>query len=297
MRVDCSEVKTLKECKRKHLFSSRNRFHVVPKKPADNLRFGTVWHDCLHELYLAKDPTYKLDEILGRKPCTEAGIPELERTLTNMLQGYYEGPFMEDIARYKVLDIERGFNIVVERPAGPIEICGSIDMVCVDKTDLTLVGFEHKSAKNFRPDVYDALDEQPRLYFWALGILWDTIPAFREAAPNGVKGILLNQVKKLITKFEYKRVMCIYSDNETQVFINDFIDKASAIEEGNFKDTPEPGYMKCQMCDYAPLCLKFGYAEPSGTDELTNVKDADGNELFEVRQIDHLDEKEAKYNS
>lgn len=302
MRVDCSEVKTFKECKRKHLFSSRNRYHIVPKKPNDNLVFGTVWHNCLHELYLAARQdgadyaAVKLDEILERKPCEQAGVPELDRTLANMLKGYFEGPFLEDIVTYTVIDVERGFNIEAYTLTGSIAICGSIDMICINNVEGTLVGFEHKSAKNFRPDVYDALDEQPRLYYWALKDMWEHDANLQKLAPNGVGKIILNQVKKLVTKFEYKRVECIYSDAELEVFLADFINKASMIQTGSLQsEMPEPGYMKCQMCDYAPLCIKYGYSLPNNVEDVVATLDEEGNALYEVRKVDHLDEKEAQY--
>lgn len=302
MRIDCSEIKTFKECKRKHFYSSRNRCHIVPKKPADNLVFGTTWHNCLHELYLtARDKgteatAAKLDEIITRQPCVQAGIPELTRTLDNMLKGYYEGPFLEDIAKYKVVDIERGFNITVVEAYTSIEICGSIDMICIDESKGTLIGFEHKSAKNFRPDVYDALDEQPRLYYWALKHIWNDSIALQELAPNGVECIVLNQVKKLVTKFDYKRVICSYSDEELDAFMSKFISDALKVDS-EFDATPEPGYMKCQMCDYAPLCIKYGYAEPKDVNDIIATKDADGAELFEIRQTDHLDEKNETFHN
>ena len=47
MRVDVSEVKSYRECKRKHQFSSRNRFHLRSTIPNPNLVFGTQFHEVL----------------------------------------------------------------------------------------------------------------------------------------------------------------------------------------------------------------------------------------------------------
>ena len=309
MRVDVSEVKTFRECKRKHQFSSRNRFHLRPKTPNDNLIFGTQFHEVLHSMYLGTT----LDKILEWIN-NEVVDSVLWKVMDNMATGYYNGPYQTDKDKYAVIDIEKSFNyplapvdnnfvnyhaeliddkwVAIDNETGEICdmicACGSIDMVAVDTDTGELVGFEHKTAKNFRPEVYDLVDEQPRLYSWALKqILEDYHKQGKLLDIDKTGPIFLNQVKKLSSKFDYHRSVCKYSDEDLNNFMKGFIESARQINEG--KDTsvlPEPGFMKCQMCDYADLCMHYGYEHIEKQELLKEFEDA-----FEERDIDHLDEK------
>lgn len=315
MRIDVSEVKTYRECTRKHQFSSRNRFHLKPVIPNDNLVFGTQFHECLAMMYLGTS----LDKIL------EFVNDEVKdsvhwKVMDNMVKGYYNGPYQADKDRYVVVDIEKSFNYpigakgyfgdldkltYVLNPADewyavdedgvtyePIIACGSIDMICIDVTTGQLVGFEHKTAKNFRPEVYDLVDEQPRLYSWALKkILEDYHKKGKYLEVLEIGPIYLNQVKKLQTKFDYKRSICKYTDIDLAQFMRSFINSAQEISRGR-NVLPEPGYMKCSMCDYADLCMHYGY-NPIDKDEL--LQEFDGE--FVERDVDHLEEKTSRHNA
>lgn len=54
----------------------------------------------------------------------------------------------------------------------------------------------------------------------------------------------------------------------------------------NYEALPQPGFMKCQMCDYASLCEGIGY-----NDVDMNYVNEEFGEEYQVRDIDHLDEK------
>jgi CRISPR/Cas system-associated exonuclease Cas4 (RecB family) len=282
MRIDVSEIKTYRECKRKHQFSSRNRFHLVPTKPADNLIFGTQFHEILHSIYLG----VPLDKILAwiDKEITD---PVYWKTATAMAEGYYKEIYLpQDKDRYKVIDIEKAFEFPI---TGDSEIvaCGSIDMIALDVQTNELVGFEHKTAKNFRPDVYNFVDEQPRLYSVALRkILEEYKKTGRVANDVTIGPIYLNQVKKLQRSFDACRTECRYSEEDLSRFMKSFVASAKDISEDNKEELPEPGYMKCQMCDYADLCMHYGYA-PINKDELLDEFEGE----YHEREVDHLDEK------
>lgn len=319
MRIDVSEVKTFRECKRKHLYSSRNRFHLRPITPNDNLIFGTQFHEALAMMYLGTS----LDKILEWVNL-EVTDKDALRMMNTMVTGYYEGPYQEDKDNFVVIDVEKSFNYPIgvkdvdpetgyldsihyEKDADgnwiavsvygevlePIIACGSIDMVCIDVRSGKLVGFEHKTAKNFRPDVYNLVDEQPRLYSWALKKILEDYHAqgkYTEVQETGP--IYLNQVKKLLSKFSYQRVACEYKENDLERFMQAFVNTAGRISEQREEDTlPEPSYMKCQMCDYATLCMHYGYADIN-KDDL--VEEFEGE--YEVRDHDHLDEKAQRHN-
>lgn len=314
MRVDVSEVKTYRECGRKHLYSSRNRFHLRSTIPNPNLVFGTQFHEVLAMMYMGTD----IDKILEWIN-VEVTDSVHWKVMDNMAKGYYHGPYQKDKNRYVVIDIEKSFNYsvgAIDDNMFPIKefvkdengvwwgvdengvlheaicICGSIDMICIDVETGKLVGFEHKTAKNFRPEVYDKLDEQPRVYSWALKkILEDyhTQGKYLEVLETGP--VYLNQVKKLQTKFAYQRSICEYTDRELKYFMTAFVRTVQEIASGNSGCTPDPSYMKCQMCDYADICMHYGYDEINKDDLL---KEFDGE--FEVRDCDHLDEKAQRHN-
>lgn len=323
MRVDVSEVKTYRECHRKHEFSSRNRFHLAPIKPNDNLIFGTQFHEALAMMYLGST----LDQILEwiTKEVTD---PVHYKVMTTMVTGYYNGPYQKDKDRYQVVDIEKSFNypvgvhdsealgvdpayygieyvkdldgnwVAIDKDGityEPLCICGSIDMVVIDKQTNRMCGFEHKTAKNFRPEVYNLIDEQPRVYSWALmHILEDYHKAGKYLEITETGPIYLNQVKKLQNKFDYERAACSYSPEDLRNFMYLFVrdvERIDTFSNDPLDALPQPGYMKCQMCDYADLCMHYGYANIN-RDELTEEFDGE----FIVRDHDHLDEKAERHN-
>lgn len=314
MRVDVSEVKSYRECKRKHHFSSRNRMHLRSTIPNPNLVFGTQFHEVLAMMYMGTD----IDKILEWINLEVTDSVQW-KVMDNMAKGYYHGPYQKDKNRYVVIDIEKSFNYPVaaiddnmypivtfmkdnegvwwgvdeegERHEA-ICICGSIDMVCIDVETGKLVGFEHKTAKNFRPEVYDKLDEQPRVYSWALKqILYDyhAQGKYEEILETGP--IYLNQVKKLQTKFDYHRSECEYTDSDLYNFMHAFVRTVQQIANDENICNPDPGFMKCQMCDYADLCMHYGYADVSRDELLEEFEGA-----YEVRDCDHLDEKAHRHN-
>lgn len=312
MRVDVSEVKSYRECKRKHQFSSRNRFHLRSTIPNPNLVFGTQFHEVLAMMYMGTS----IDKILEWIN-TEVTDSVHWKVMDCMAKGYYNGPYQEDERRYVVIDIEKSFNYpvatvdsvdIVEYTRDEsgiwrgvdvdgllhetICVCGSIDMVCIDVATGKLVGFEHKTAKNFRPEVYDKLDEQPRVYSWALRkILEDYHKQGKYLEVTEVGPINLNQVKKLQTKFDYHRTPCEYTDSDLCNFMEAFVRSAREIAGNPDVCNPTPGFMKCQMCDYADLCMHYGYADID-KDELLSEFEGE----FEVRDCDHLDEKAQRHN-
>ena len=314
MKIDVSEVKTYRECKRKHEFSSRNRFHLRSTIPNPNLEFGTKFHEVLGKMYMG-EPLEKILNWINENVKDSVQW----KVMDNMARGYYNGPYQQDKERYVVVDIEKSFNYpigavgdnmypivhFVEGDDGnwlgvdengdlheAICICGSIDMICIDKETGKLVGFEHKTAKNFRPEVYDLLDEQPRVYSWALQrILEDYHRAGKYTEVTSTGPIFLNQVKKLQTKFDYHRSVCEYTESDLRNFMLAFMQTVSNIADAPDVCNPDPGFMKCQMCDYADLCMHYGYADIN-KEEL--LKEFEGEYI--VRERDHLEEKPSQHN-
>lgn len=288
-RVDVSEVKTFRECVKKWEYSSRHKFHLRPKINPPAFAFGTLYHEALHAMYLGTD----VDKILAMT-LKEISDPVEERVMTNMITGYYDYPYQVDKERYIVLDIEFGFSMNIpfgEHTQVPdLQLCGSIDMITIDKEDMCLWGFEHKTASRFRPEVYNKMDEQPRLYYEALGLYWDAHKEkLEELGCVGIGGILLNQVKKVQKAFDYRRVVCQYEPKDRERFMKAFLRTAEAIwikTNSTEYELPEPGYMKCQMCQFASVCDHFGYDEAPLQSILKEF-----DEEYSVRDTDHLEEK------
>ena len=279
MRVDVSEIKTKRNCSRQWALSSRNYYHIKPRVESPNLRFGSIFHEGLAGLYLSKGDPVKIDEVVDRTVQQLDGDPELQRVMANMLIGYAREVLPEDLKRYEVIDIEHKFHFGLpeyligsgEEWAKELEICGSIDMILLDRELGAIVGFEHKSCKNFRTLFYNSMDEQPRTYYIALGRYVEKYNEYHKTDyVNG--GIYINEVRKLKTRFEHNRIEPIlYSEEECHRFLIGFKKTAEQIYFAPWQNRgklppPEPSYLKCSMCDFKDACEHYGYMAPDKED-------------------------------
>lgn len=303
MRVDVSEIKSYRACKRSWLLSSRNRFHLRPIVTPSVFAFGTIFHEALHMLYMNVSLEKTMDMV------TREMNPETDVALLAMVPGYFENVLPADLERFKVLDIEHKFEFPVPG-VEDLQVCGSIDMICIDKTTNEIFGFEHKTAKNYRKDNFLWMDEQPRVYTIALQAYVEEYnqrqwkhyaeelakfengeiaeePAAPEIATLG--GIYINEVKKLLRKFDYKRTLCVYAEDDLKNFMEGFF--GSCLQCKHSVDTndvaiPQPSFMGCQMCNFQTICETYKYS--------TLVEDVvldEFSEEFVKRDTDHLDEK------
>lgn len=267
MLVDVSELKSYRDCHRKWALSSRNRMHLTAKKPATALVFGTAFHACLAQMYeQVPVELQKYAEVL---------VQEDFDTLTNIVSRYALEVIPTDLDRFEVLAIEHKFRIPLSEN---ITATGSIDAVLREKATGKIYGFEHKTCKNWRPEFYDLVDEQPQMYFAAI------IKDFGRC-----DGIVINQVKKLKTKLENKRTYCSYSDEEISEFLKWVLVDAKEIQDKKTSNEYRcsPSFMKCQMCDFQPLCLEMRTNSDISvvTQDLMDIYD------FKIRERDHLEEK------
>lgn len=267
VKVDVSELKSFGTCKRQWQLSSRNRYHIRSKVTPPALIFGTQFHEALEQLYLGVDPQKVVDS-----------LPD-ERALQNMVKKYAEQILPADLEQYEVLDLEHHFAITPEELADEdIAICGSVDMVVQDKFDGRMYAFEHKTCQKFREEAYIWMDEQPRVYTWAMK---------QYAAEKGLEfgGIYMNEVRKLIREFDTKRTLCTYSDEDLDNFMQIFFRNCVTLKHTT-DPMPEPSYMSCCTCQYKEICAKFRYERIRKDDILEAFKDD-----FESRTVDHLEEK------
>lgn len=341
MKVDVSEIKTFKACKRQWQLSSRNKFHIVPIVAPSQFAFGTIFHEALAELYLG----VSLDKVMEmvRKEMQS----DDDSALLAMVPGYYKNVLAEDLDRFKVLDIEHHFDIapttsdgeylfdmvqskgpdgnyLYDRNGNPVfepslTVCGSIDMIVLDPAENKIYGFEHKTCKTFRDESYLWMDEQPRVYTWALqqyvreyndkqylAYLKECdrirndyehskhnapVEAFypEEPKPATLGGIYLNEVKKLLRNFQYNRTLCTYTDEDLDNFMQAFFEACTQCKhavDNNSLLLPQPSYMGCSMCSYKTICTTYMYNNLSKDEILDEFK-----EEFKEREEDHLEEK------
>ena len=331
MFVDVSEIKEFRHCKRKWQLSSRNSFHLTPCVQPKAFKLGTVFHECLHKLYLGKD------EAEVEKYCADQlkhDDPKDATMILSMIRGYSRNVIPLD-DHFLPIDIEWHFkyspfelldetgcqlasDMGIADALNDITIAGSIDMIALDVETNQIWGFEHKTAKNFRNDIYLWMDEQPRVYYAALkqwvekyNIMrkskWlidkqefeQKNPGYeyyeREPEPVNLGGVYINEVRKLIRAFEYKRSALRYPDDDLRNFLLSFATSCAEchkmVNNPNLPRNPEPDMMTCMNCQYNTICQTFQYQNITLDGLLKEF-----NLEYEVRKSDHLNEKEEVNN-
>ena len=298
MKVDVSEIKTYKSCKRQWVLTSRNRFHLRPAVTPSHFALGTIFHESLAMLYLG-NPLDKVMAFVRKEMATDNEV-----ALLAMIPGYYRNVLPEDMDRYKVLDIEHHFNFI---PCDPetgevldedVEVCGSIDMIVLDIEENAIYGFEHKTCKNFRDTGFAWMDEQPRVYTYALKLY---VEEYNEKHKNDegfepvtLGGIYINEVKKLLRDFKHKRTLYRYPESDLRNFMRAFFATCCACHRDVVNDdpgVPSPSYMGCSMCDYKTICETYMYATLDKDEVIHEFQ-----EEFKVRESDHLEEKTERSN-
>lgn len=301
MKFDVSDIKTFRSCQRQWKFTSRNRFHLQPVETPPQLIFGTIFHEALHALYMGSS----LDKVMA--DVKREMNPEKDVALLAMIPGYAKEVLPQDLDRFVVLEIEHKFNI----PAGEmlkfygvdydypaiddIELCGSVDMVALDPVENKIYFFEHKTCKDFRDPSYLWMDEQPRLYYGVLAIYVDDYNLKHPDNPVTIGGVYLNEVRKLLRKFQYLRTLCNYPDEDMHHFIKSFvsycIQSYNAVKYNQYC-CPHPDYFKCKMCSYSDACATYMYQDVTKEQLLSDF----GSSIKE-RETDHLDEKAERSNN
>ena len=295
MKVDVSEIKTYKSCRRQWLISSRNGFHLRPLVTPSHFALGTIFHESLHQMYMGV-PLEKVMAFVRKEMSNDSEV-----ALLAMVPGYYREVLPHDLDRFKVLDIEHHFSFV---PADPetgevldpdVEVCGSIDMIVLDVEENAIYGFEHKTCKNFRDSSFMWMDEQPRVYTYALMLYVQEYNAKHpDQEPATLGGIYINEVKKLLRDFKYQRTLCKYPADDLTNFMRAFFGTCCACHKSvveNDPAYPSPSYFGCSMCDYKTICETYMYSTLDKDTVIDEFK-----EEFKVRESDHLEEKTERNN-
>ena len=225
-----------------------------------------------------------------------------EVALLAMVPGYYKNVLPGDLDRYQVLDIEHHFDFIPTDPDtgevldADLHVCGSIDMIVLDPAENAIYGFEHKTCKNFRDSSFMWMDEQPRVYTYALQLYVDEYNAKHpDQEPAILGGIYINEVKKLLRDFKYQRTLCKYPEDDLCNFMRAFFGTCCACHNSvvnNDPGYPSPSYLGCSMCDYKTICETYMYGNLDKDAVLEEFK-----EEFKVRENDHLEEKTERTTS
>ncbi len=262
--------------------SSRNRYHMVPTTTPKALHLGTLFHEALAQLYLGANP----DAVMR---LVKADMGSDETALLNMVPKYYDQVLLNDLAPvseggngWQVLEVEHVFEFPSSIP--DVTCTGAIDLIVYDPANNQILGIEHKTCSQFRDPALIYMDEQPRLYFEALE---HYIPTSQYPhAENG--GIVINEVKKLLRDFQYRRTPCEYSPEDREGFwskwTSDLFNLRAEIESPQH---PDPSYWACQMCDYKSICAQTGYKLLPDVETLVQNYSTE----YEIRVRDHLEEK------
>lgn len=325
MKIDVSEIKAFKGCRRQWELSSRNKFHLRPKVTPASFALGTIFHEALAQAYLGVSQD-KVMEMVRKEMSTDS-----DAALLAMVPGYYKNVLPGDLDRFVVLDIEHHFEIAPRDPDGVylfgekhatdpktgellydangdpimeslVTVCGSIDMIVLDPADNKVYGFEHKTCKSFRDPSYLWMDEQPRVYTWALQYYvseynarrqreWEALgcPVDKEPMPATVGGVYLNEVKKLLRQFQYNRTLCTYDPEDLDRFMESFFQDCFACKNAVDSDSyaaPKPSYFGCNMCQFNTICTTYMYKKLNKSEVLDEFS-----EEFAERTEDHLEEK------
>lgn len=316
MKVDVSEIKTYKSCRRQWLLTSRNMFHLRPMITPSHFALGTIFHESLHMMYMGASLEKTMDFV--RKNISQ----DSEAALLAMVPGYYKNVLPGDLDRYQVLDIEHHFDFIPTDPETgevldeDLHVCGSIDMIVLDTEENAIYGFEHKTCKNFRDSSFMWMDEQPRVYTYALMQYLNVYNAKLyqkfvddhlqwvknehqgdepQYHPATLGGIYINEVKKLLRDFKYQRTLCKYPEDDLRNFMRAFFGTCCACHnsvKNNDPAYPSPSYLGCSMCDYKTICETYMYGTLDKDTVLEEFK-----EEFKVRETDHLEEKTERSNS
>jgi len=298
VKFSISEVKSFLACERQWSLSSRNRTPLRALETSTALKLGTIFHESLAYAYNRKEEA-NLEQIL--MTCA----PHLQNDkdfaiLSKMLTGYFQDVLPTDLEKWEILEIEYCFNhplVTLSTKQLDVYITGAIDLIVYEAETNTIWGIEHKTAKAYRESTFAQMDAQPRLYAEMLTTLYlkDAISRNRVPSDAKVGGIIINEVKKLSTKFDYKRTVMQY-DNDSRLHFNAnltaILERMLNTLEQDFC-APTTHHASCSYCSFKNVCLEFTY-KPVTVDTILHHETL--SEQFKVRTVDYIQEHLLSFN-
>ena len=292
-----NEIRQYGECPRKRYYASRDCLAIRSSTPSSNLSLGKTVHAMLEHYYtklndliIANEISVITEDLFNYVDdfILEPDLLSIDDTkIFECIKTYYKPQIIEDLKKFQVVGCEHNFTLH-DWPFEGVMYHGEIDMIVLDVETNTLYFVEHKTCKDFRPEIYNRFDIQlhvydnyGRKYCKSMGYEWG--------------GIILNEIKKAKTDrgFANHRMTYLYSEKEVNDFYNWICRKTlGAVSHDNMHE-PCNNYMTCKMCEYSDICLKYGYEVPQTTQEITEVfKDDEGNLKFIYDPRESLGEEE-----
>ena len=280
-----NEIRQYSECARKRYYSSRDCLAVRAVKPNGNLVLGKKVHEMLEYYYMhgqeAIEELVNQEEVRGSELPREIVMAALERvepfqltdddaaalgsdlsTFNCIHENYKAERLIEDLCKYEPLQCEMEFKLN-NWPLDGVQYHGQIDMVVRERSTGAIWFFEHKTCKDFRPEIYNRFDIQLHLY---------TVTGHSYCNYEDVEwgGIILNEIKKAKTARGYAehRMFYAYSVPEMRHFVQWLTAKTKAAISPSNMHEPCNTYMTCKMCEYASICLAYGYEVPQSHEEI-----------------------------
>lgn len=274
-----NEIRTFCDCGRKRYYASRDLLAVRATKATPAFSIGTAVHKWLQVMYSkSSDLLQERDSDFSIESCRIAAediratinlddfLADLDddnkKVFMCITQNYFE-TIVEDLTRYTVLGCEVDFQLD-DWPVVDAMYHGQIDMIVLDREEQSIKFFEHKTCKDFRPEIYNRFDIQLHIY--------DTYGrVYSQDMDLAWGGMILNEIKKAKTErgYAYHRMPYVYSFKEHDDFFRWLARKTYAAIDSVHE--PCNNYMTCKMCDYAPICLKYGYEVPTTHEEIVDA--------------------------
>lgn len=278
--LSANEIRQYTECARKRYYSSRDHLALRTTKDKPTLHLGKAVHAMFQYYYTHAEklgglelvPRFQLKEEMDEDSCK----------VFNCIHENYMERLAEDVEKYSVIGCEVEFQLR-NWPIDDVMYHGQIDMIVLDRETNKIWFFEHKTCKDFRPEIYNRFDIQLHIY---------TEYGMRYCAENGYEwgGIILNEVKKAKTERGYAnhRMYYTYDDYEMCDFNYWLARKtAAAVDPGNPHE-PCNNYMTCKNCEYSSICMSFGYQVPTDYHEITENEEFAG--AFEYNPREEVEE-------
>ena len=293
-----NEIRQYSDCARKRYYSSRDCLAVRAVKANGNLVLGKKVHEMLEYYYLEGQKAleqmkgYNSNVTLPREmvkvaleSLEEFQLSEEEATALGsdlstfhcIHENYKAERLVDDLAKYEPLYCEMEFKLS-NWPLEGVQYHGQIDMIVRERATNKLWFFEHKTCRDFRPEIYNRFDVQLHLY---------TVTGHNMSQHEGMEwgGSILNEIKKAKTARGYAehRMYYTYSEEEMYSFVKWLAKKTQAAISPENEHEPCNTYMTCKMCEYASVCLAYGYEVPKTYEEVVNnsaLVDEEGEKLF-----------------
>lgn len=300
--MSANEIRTASECARKRYYSSRDCLAIRANKPAKALMLGSAVHSYFQYYYTELDKKVKelgivnpdydlLADLIEQIPPVEIydwdKLDADSQAVCRNIFELYRPQIIIDLVEFEVLSCETAFQMD-NWPIEDVMYHGNIDMVVRNRGDHKVYFFEHKTCKDFRPDIYNRFDIQLHIYH-----TYGT-----KTYGDEFGGMILNQVKKAKTEKGYgaQRDLISYSIDELNDFYDWLMRKTEAICNPDNHHAPCNNYMTCKMCEYAPICLKYGYEVPKTTEEIINAFEEEVTTLDENNKIQVVKQPMYKYD-